>query len=187
MNYATTHHYPHRHKDCCYDNHSTPPTTFHFTPILPVYCCIRLISETPWHWKHFMSNYIIIYISKLDIHTTTTTTCSDSCIEVIHVNKHWMCAAIKTLMQHSGYLDVPISVVTGGEVPGELQCSVAILLLCTQQKPVLVGINRREGTTNSKPVLQCEAWSEPICLTVWLLILLQELYSIHPSILPVSL
>ena len=52
-----------------------------------------------------------------------------------------------------GYLDVPIPVVTGSEVPGELQCGVAILLLCTQQKPVLLGIHRWEGTTISKPVL----------------------------------
>ena len=48
---------------------------------------------------------------------------------------------------------VPVSGVTAGVVPGELQCSVATFLLCSQQKPVLLTINRRKSSGVSKSIL----------------------------------
>ena len=52
------------------------------------------------------------------------------------------------------YFYVSVSGVTAGVVPGELQCSVATFLLCSQQEPVLMFINRRKRSGVSKSILQ---------------------------------
>ena len=51
------------------------------------------------------------------------------------------------------YHYVSISCVTTSVVPGELQCSVATFLLCSQQKPVLMIVNRRKRSAVSKSIL----------------------------------
>ncbi len=52
------------------------------------------------------------------------------------------------------YLNIEVPVITGGEVPCELQDSSSLLLLPSHQEPVLTGVNGREETTLSIAVLQ---------------------------------
>ena len=51
------------------------------------------------------------------------------------------------------YLNSQIFVITSSEVSGELQDGVAILLLTTDQEPILTLINRRKVTTIGKAIL----------------------------------
>ena len=52
------------------------------------------------------------------------------------------------------YLDVKIVIITSSEVSGELQDGVTILLLTTDQEPILTFINRGKVTINGKAILQ---------------------------------
>ena len=51
------------------------------------------------------------------------------------------------------YLNVSVSVITSGPVPSELQDGVPIILLPSDQEPVLAWINGRQGFTFSKAIL----------------------------------
>ena len=51
------------------------------------------------------------------------------------------------------HLNSQIFVITSSEVSGELQDGVAILLLTTDQEPILTLINRRKVTTIGKVIL----------------------------------
>ena len=57
-------------------------------------------------------------------------------------------------------LNIQIIIITSGEVPGELQDSVTILLFTTDQEPVLTFINRGKEAINSKAILQYMYGSE---------------------------
>ena len=50
-------------------------------------------------------------------------------------------------------LNIQIVIITSGEVPGELQDSVTILLFTTDQEPVLIFIDQGKEAINSKAVL----------------------------------
>ena len=52
------------------------------------------------------------------------------------------------------YLDIKIIIITSSEVSGELQDGVAILLLTTDQEPILTFINRGKVTISGKAILQ---------------------------------
>ena len=57
-------------------------------------------------------------------------------------------------------LNIQIVIITSGEVPGELQDSVTILLFTTDQEPVLIFIDQGKEAINSKAILQYMYGSE---------------------------
>ena len=59
-----------------------------------------------------------------------------------------------TLEYIAAHFNVSVSGVTAGVVPGELQCSVATFLLCIQEKPILLIIDRRKRSAFSKSILR---------------------------------
>ena len=68
------------------------------------------------------------------------------------------------------YLDIPVSCITRGVVPIELQCSVTTLLLSTHYKPVLMFIHRRKRATVRKSILSFQEiiqFSAPIQHLQW--------------------
>ena len=52
------------------------------------------------------------------------------------------------------YLNVSVSVITSGPVPGELQDGVSTVLLPSDQEPILSWIYGRQGLLKSKAILQ---------------------------------
>ena len=60
---------------------------------------------------------------------------------------------MRPIYLYGTYLNVSVSVITSGPVPGELQDGVPTVLHPSDQEPVLAGINRRQGLLKSKAIL----------------------------------